>query len=307
MRHSAESRCSGELGRLVGVSDQGTAGGDELPDPTTIAELLRLSDLIRGPCIRSAIDVLGLPAGSRGLDAGCGIGSHTLLLTEAVAPGGHVMGLDHSPELLGRARQAAKDSALSGQVSFCQADVNNLPFDPGVFDWVWSVDCVGFIPGESLRLVRELARVVKPGGTVAFLVWSSQQLLPGHPLLEARLNATSLGIAPFSEGKEPDSHFLRALGWLRQAGLEEPTVRTFVCDAHAPLSDEVRHALSSLIGMRWGEPRSELTQDEWNDYQRLRRRDTSESIVDRSDYYAFFTYSMFWGRVGRRSQTRGGL
>ncbi len=43
-----------------------------------------------------------------GLDAGCGIGHHTLLLAEAVAPAGHVTGLDLSPEFLVHAREIAK-------------------------------------------------------------------------------------------------------------------------------------------------------------------------------------------------------
>jgi len=43
-----------------------------------------------------------------GLDAGCGIGHHTLLLAEAVAPAGHVTGLDLSPEFLIHAKEIAK-------------------------------------------------------------------------------------------------------------------------------------------------------------------------------------------------------
>jgi demethylmenaquinone methyltransferase/2-methoxy-6-polyprenyl-1,4-benzoquinol methylase len=219
------------------------------------------------------------------------------MLAEAVAPDGVVTGLDHSPDLLRHARQRVEGFPLSEQVDFRQGDVHSLPFENGVFDWVWSVDCVGFIPGDPVRLVKELARVVRPSGTVAFLLWSSQQLLPGYPVLEARLNTTSLGIAPFAKGQEPDTHYLRASGWLREAGLKEPHVRTFVGDVHAPLNDEVRRAVASLIDMRWGDPRSELTPDEWEVYDRLRHRDTPESIVDCPDYYAFFTYSMFWGRV----------
>ena len=95
--------------------------------------------------------------------------------------------------------------------------------------------------------VKELVRVVKPGGIVAILAWSSENLLPGHPLLEAHLKATSSGISPFVNGKKPESHFLRALGWLRDAGLQEPAARTFVEDAYAPLGDDIRWALTELF------------------------------------------------------------
>jgi ubiquinone/menaquinone biosynthesis C-methylase UbiE len=270
-----------------------------VPGMDTYAHKLYLSDLLREPVIRSAIQALQLPSGSRGLDAGCGIGSHTLLLAEAVAPAGHVTGLDLSPELLIRARETAKKSSLSEQVSFKEGDVRRLPFDDDTFDWVWSVDCAGYAPLEPLPLLKELARVVRPGGSVAILGWSSQQLLPGHPLLEARLNATCSGIAPFVKGKRPELHFFRALGWFRDAGLQEPTAQTFVGDVHAPLSDDIRSALISLLEMRWGEPQSQLSQEDRAEYRRLSQPESPDFILDLPDYYAFFTYSMFRGKVAK--------
>ena len=72
-----------------------------------------------------------------------------------------------------------------------------------------------------------------------------------------------------------------------------------MCDAHAPLSEEYRATLASIIKMRWGEPRSELSSEDWVTYQQLCDRSSSASIVDSSDYYAFFTYSMFWGVVAQ--------
>jgi demethylmenaquinone methyltransferase/2-methoxy-6-polyprenyl-1,4-benzoquinol methylase len=159
------------------------------------------------------------------------------------------------------------------------------------------VDCVGYASPEPVSALREMARVVKPGGTIAVLAWSSQQLLPGYPLLEARLNATSQGIAPFSIGKKPDSHFLRALGWFREAGLEQTEARTFAGDIRSPLTEVTRAALLSLFRMRWGEPRQELSPEDWAQFQRICRPGSPDFVLDSPDYYAFFTYSMFQGRV----------
>jgi len=253
---------------------------------------------LREPVLCRAIEALHLPSGSRGLDAGCGIGLQALLLAEDVGARGHVTGLDLSPELLVYGKEMVNKLGLSERISFREGDVNKLPFDDDTFDWAWSVDCVGYAPMDPLLALNELVRVVKPGGSVAILAWSYEEILPGHPLLEARLKATTAGIAPFSKGKQPELHFLRAIGWFRELGLEEPAVQTFAGDAYAPLSDDQRSALAALFRMRWPGVESELAQEEWAEYQRFCLPESPDFILDHPDYYTFFTYSMFHGKVG---------
>ena len=266
----------------------------------TYLDKLVLSHPLRDPAIRQAIRALELPAGSRGLDAGCGIGSLTLLLAEAVGPGGHVTGLDVSAEFVAHAQGLAEQSDLSEQVSFRQGNVNQLPFDDNTFDWAWSVDCVGHpTVGEPLTELEELARVVRPGGQVAILGYSSQMLLPGHSLLEARLNASASAMTSLSEGMAPEAHLLRALGWFREAGFAKPTARTIVGTVQAPLDDGIRRALISLFGMLWGEMQSKMIRGDRSDYRRLTDPESPDFILDSPDYYAFFTYSMFEGRVAQ--------
>jgi len=266
----------------------------------TYLEKLIFSDPLRDPVIRQAIRALELPEGSRGLDAGCGTGHHTLLLAEAVGLGGHVTGLDLSAELVAHARGLADLSDHSEQVSIRQGNVNELPFDDDEFDWAWSVDCVGHQTiGEPQSGLRELARVVRPDGQVAILGYSSQMLLPGFPLLEVRLNATASAMNFLAEGLRPEDHFQRALGWFRDAGLTEPTARTVVGTAQAPLDDGVRRALISLFGMLWGEMQPKMTRADRKEYRRLTDQASPDFILDSPDYYAFFTYSMFEGLVAR--------
>lgn len=260
-------------------------------------QMAREMNPLREPVLRSAMQALQLPIGSLGLDAGCGIGLQTLLLAEMVGPGGHITGLDLSPELLAHANDIVKKAGLSDRITFKEGDVKKLPFEDDTFDWAWSADCVGYAPLEPLPLVKELVRVVKPGGIIAILAWSNEKILPGHPLLDARLNATSAGLAPFVKGKEPGKHFLRALGWFHEAGLENPGAKTFVGDAHAPLTDDLRRALQALFQMRWPGVESELNQADWQEYQRLCLPESADFILDQPDYYAFFTYSMFHGKV----------
>ena len=251
---------------------------------------------LRGTTLREMVGALQLPKGSRGLDAGCGIGLQCLLLAEAVGPGGHVTGLDISAEMLKRGGEIVKEAGLSEHISFQEGDVNSLPFEDNTFDWAWSADCVGYAPLEPLPLLKEMARVVKPGGIVAIAAWSSEELLPGHPRLEARLRATSAGMAPFVQGKNPESHFLRAMGWFQELGLKEPRGKAFAGSACAPLSDEMRRALAALFDMRWPNVEAELSSDDLAEFKRLCLPDSPDFILNLPDYYAFFTYTMFWGK-----------
>jgi demethylmenaquinone methyltransferase/2-methoxy-6-polyprenyl-1,4-benzoquinol methylase len=172
-----------------------------------------------------------------------------------------------------------------------------LPFEDHTFDWVWSADCIGYPAGPLAPLLKELMRVIKPGGEVILLGWSSHQLLPGYPLLEARLNATCSGYIPFFKEKAPDSNFMRASYWFRKAGLEEIKAQTFVGEIQSPLTDDVRTALISLFEMLWGNPQPETSPEDWRQYQQLCKPESPDFILDVPDYYAFFTYSMFRGRV----------
>ncbi|MBN2149576.1 MAG: class I SAM-dependent methyltransferase [Anaerolineales bacterium] len=261
-----------------------------------IQSLIVTNPLIE-PTMLAAIQALLLPLGSRGLDAGCGIGLQTLPLAKAVGHAGHVTGLDLSAEFLDLAGEMVEEAGLSERISFKQGDVRELPFEDASFDWAWSANCVGYAPLEPLPLIKEMARVVKPGGMLAILAWSSQMLLPGYPLLEARLNATAAGMAPFARGKREELHFLRALGWFRQAGLANPTARTISGQAYAPLTDDLRRGLVALFEMRWPGVETELAPEDLAAYRRLCLPESPGFIVGHPDYYAFFTYSMFCGSV----------
>ncbi len=268
-----------------------------MADIQTYIQRLVESNPLREPLLRSIVQSLQLPQGSGGLDAGCGVGLQALLLAEAVGPQGHVTGLDLLPELLRYAEEMVLARGLSERISWRAGDVAELPFDDDTFDWAWSVDCVGYPAGDWLPALRELVRVVKPGGTVAVLAWSAQTLLPGYPLVEARLNANCSAYAPYVGGWPPQAQFLRGLHWLREVGLEDAEGRTFVGDVQAPLSAGIRAALISLFSMLWGEPHPFAAAEDRAEYERLCRPESPDFVLDLPDYYAFFTYSMFRGRV----------
>jgi ubiquinone/menaquinone biosynthesis C-methylase UbiE len=266
-------------------------------DTQAAIDAMAATNPLREEMLRAAIRALDPPPGSRGLDAGCGLGLPALLLAEAIGPDGRIAALDRSPAFLRRAGQIAERAGMAGRVTFRQGDVDDLPFADASFDWAWSCDCVGYAPGDPLPALREMARVVRPGGAVAILAWSSEALLPGYPLLEARLRATPAGLAPFRADDPPERHFTRALGWLRAVGLSEVAAATIADDVRAPLSGELRRALAALFAMRWPGAEAALSPADTADFRRLCDPASPDFIVDHPDYYAFFTYSLFYGRV----------
>lgn len=255
------------------------------------------ANALREPVLRAEIQKLQFPQGSHGLDAGCGIGLQALLLTEALGPFGHITGVDILPELVSYGENLAAQAGLSGRITFRTADVSCLPFRKDSFDWVWSADCIGYPAGELMPLLQELVRVVKPGGNIILLGWSSQQLLPGYPLLEARLNADYSAYIPFFQGKTPEQNFMRAITVFRQMGLDDVKAHTFVGEVQSPLTPEERAALISLFEMLWEEPQPDVSAEDWTDYERLCKPESPDFILNVPDYYAFFTYSMFQGKV----------
>jgi demethylmenaquinone methyltransferase/2-methoxy-6-polyprenyl-1,4-benzoquinol methylase len=259
------------------------------------------SNPLREPLLRTIIQTLQFHHRSRGLDAGCGIGLQCLLLLEAVGTDGSIVGLDILPELLAYGTETMRKAGLDRQIRFRLGDINRLPFENDHFDWAWSADCIGYPAGELSPNLDELVRVVKPGGSIFLLGWSSQQLLPGNPLLEARLNGTCSGYLSFLKDKRPEQNFMRALASFHKAGLEDVQAHTFVETIQAPLEAGKRTAIASLFEMLWGSPQPDVSPADWNDYQRLCGPDSPDFILNLPEYYGFFTYSLFRGQVPQKT------
>jgi demethylmenaquinone methyltransferase / 2-methoxy-6-polyprenyl-1,4-benzoquinol methylase len=135
---------------------------------------------------------------------------------------------------------------------------------------------------------------------VAILGWSYQQLLPGYPLLEARLNTASSLAGQFDPDAGPDSHFLRAPGWFHKAGFVKTRNTPYAGDIRAPLSDEKREAVQAFFEMLWENASPAVSKADWSLFERIRRPGSSEYILDRDDYYGYFIYVCFSGEVPER-------
>ncbi|MBN1402534.1 MAG: class I SAM-dependent methyltransferase [Anaerolineae bacterium] len=266
------------------------------------ARLLYCLEPLRRPILQAIIAACHLSRGSWGLDVGCGIGLQAVQLAQAVGPQGHVIGLDASASHLEVARALVGQAGLADRVSFQQGRWDQIPCEDGSFDWVWSMDAAGYAPDGALTIIRELARVISPGGRLILGYWSSQCLLPGYPALEARLNASPAGIAPFQADGRPETHFLNTLGWLRTIGLADRRVETFVRTVSAPLDPDVRDALTQLLAMRWGTAEAGVSPEDWREYLRLCQAGSPDLVLNSPDYVAFFTHSVFSGAVPDRDR-----
>jgi len=122
------------------------------------------------------IERLGLHPGARVLDVGCGTGASALPAAAAVAPDGHVIGIDLADRLLERARDKARTHGLTN-VEFRVGDMTATGLPDESFDAVVSVFSVFFVP-DMVGLLRELWRMVRPGGQLAVTTWGPDIFAP---------------------------------------------------------------------------------------------------------------------------------
>ena len=103
-----------------------------------------------------------LGSGERVVDVGCGAGIDSLIAAKKVGPDGRVIGVDMTPSMLEKARQAADEARLKN-VEFRQGYAETLPVDDGWADVLISNGVLNLMPDKAAAL-EEMSRVLKPGG-----------------------------------------------------------------------------------------------------------------------------------------------
>ncbi|MGW6892187.1 class I SAM-dependent methyltransferase [Streptomyces sp. PAN_FS17] len=161
-----------------------------------------------GPAYAAAVAELGLREGARVLDAGCGTGRALPPLRDAVGPSGVVLGADLTSAMLEAAARAGRDA--DGQLLL--ADVAALPVRSESLDAVFAAGLIAHLPNPAENL-RELARVVRPGGTLALF----------HPIGRAALAARQgRQITPEDLRAEPNLRpLLAGSGWRMTSYVDE--------------------------------------------------------------------------------------
>jgi ubiquinone/menaquinone biosynthesis C-methylase UbiE len=134
---------------------------------------------------RRTVQRLALARGANVLDVGCGTGASALPVAVAVGPNGFVIGVDLSSRLLDRARAKATARGLTN-VEFRLADMTALGYPDSRFDAVVSIFSIFFVP-DMEGLVRELWRMVRPGGKLAVTTWGPRIFEPTYSRWQAAI------------------------------------------------------------------------------------------------------------------------
>jgi len=268
---------------------------DQMNDYSTFEILTKF----REPLINRIINSLNIKPGSKGIDIGCGIGYITKILSTKTGHEGKIVGLDYSEDFI----EFAKKNAQQKNMEFHQGDINCLNYKRDSFDWIWSMDTIWAGPEEfgcpadnPDQILNKFHQILKPGGMVYLVFWSSQKLLPGYPLLEARLNAATSANAPYLNNMNPDNHILNGRTWLSKANFENIEAKTFLSDIAAPLSENSKNALKTLFQMFWGNSEREVSPEDWVKFNAICSPNSDEFILNSPAYYGFYTYTLFQGQ-----------
>jgi SAM-dependent methyltransferase len=159
----AAGSCCGEAVALVNAAGEqvfgsalyGVEDAADAPDGAVAASL--------GCGVPTA--VADLQVGETVLDLGSGAGADVLISARRVGPTGTAIGLDMTDEMLELARANAVAAGLSN-VEFISGEIENIPLPDSSVDVVIS-NCVINLSGDKDRVLREAARVLKPGGRFA--------------------------------------------------------------------------------------------------------------------------------------------
>jgi len=116
----------------------------------------------------------GKPA--RVLDVGCGIGGTSRYLARKFGAGTEVTGITLSPKQQGRATALAAEQETPN-ASFRVMDALNMEFEDNQFDLVWACESGEHMPDKK-AYVEEMARVLKPGGTMVVATWCQRETPP---------------------------------------------------------------------------------------------------------------------------------
>ncbi|WP_047152628.1 demethylmenaquinone methyltransferase [Aneurinibacillus tyrosinisolvens] len=123
---------------------------------------------------------MGVKAGETAIDLCCGTCDWTISLANAIGPTGEIVGLDFSQNMLDVGAQKVKKQGLN-QITLVNGDAMKIPYPDNSFDYATIGFALRNVP-DYKQVIREMARVVKPGGQVVSLEVSKPPFIPYRKL-----------------------------------------------------------------------------------------------------------------------------
>lgn len=180
-------------------------------------------------------DLASLETGETVVDLGSGAGMDAFYAAGLVGPGGQVVGVDFTPEQLGKARRLAAEHGVD-HLDFREGRIEALPVEATTADCVISNGVINLCPDKA-AVFAEAARVLRPGGRLALADIVTDQPLTESIVCNADLWASCIGGAP------QESVYLSAI---EAAGFTVSQVRA---NDYGFLSDQARNA-STKYGVK---------------------------------------------------------
>lgn len=208
------------------------------------------SDTIKemfAPVTEALIREAGISEGQSVLDVAGGAGEPSLTIAERVGSTGGVMCTDAIAEMVEAARAEAASRGITN-VEFRECTAESLPFADESFDVVVSRLGAMFFP-DPLAACKEMLRVTKPGGAIAFVVWHKSELNPFCYLVS---DVVSRHVpAPPPHPDAPDAFRFAELGKLAsiltQAGATKVSDKVLQFQMQAPITAERFWSIRSEI------------------------------------------------------------
>lgn len=263
---------------------------DKLDDPTLNVVVARLEARGKHPRFIAMTDqylqAMNIDAANTVLDMGCGTGVAARSIAQRKGFAGHITAIDLSSYLIAAAGRLAEEEGVGGAIEFHTGDSHTLQLSAATFDAAVAHTLVSHV-GDPLTVLREIARVVKPGGTIG--------------IFDGDYASLTFGSDDVEKGKADDETIINAVvtnprvmrqmpGLLREANLKLITSFGYVvadigkADFWAPAIESFERLLPKSGAM------TDAQAQAW-----------AKSMFERSEQGVFFGASNFYAFVARRS------
>jgi len=230
---------------------------------------------IQGPATQMMLDLAEVRTGSRVLDVAAGTGDQTILAAQRVGATGCVLATDISVSMLKLASDTAAEAGLTN-VETRVMDAENIDLEPDSYDAVICQLGLMLFP-DPVKVLRAMRRVLRPGGKIAALVFSTAEKNPYQGItsdVARRFRSAPLPFFSLGETNVLESTF-------RASGLLDVTVRVVSFGRHYSSTAEMIQRLKETAVIR--EPIEKLAETEreqaWAEIEReLSRYETTKGV-----------------------------